>query len=393
MHMNIKIRLALAAALLILSSGAQAKWYSATGTAPILDSTAAARDEAVNDAIRNAMLEAGARVNVEQHFKDGVLQSSSASVKSSIPVRKVQVLSEQKTSGRVTVNIKVLLDDSHVPGTCSASKIKKSVLPTAFMYADQNSAIGAQGVDTINRELARDIYSKLSSSPLLLIRPEQRVNLRGSGSGNSADGQLRENIIALGRQHDSQYLIAGFVESAAASDPGETFVDKMFFQRTRSLSFTVNVYDTATGRVLFTKNYSMECDWPFKQGEYLDLRSERFRGSPFGQRMQQLISEAVTDVVGQLECLSPEAAIIDTDDEGFFIDIGAVNGVAKGMKFSIRQTSQGFEPDGEIYDRRDAARGLYVVHDVYENSARLVPEDLDDNLLNIRVNDKVVLVP
>lgn len=393
MHMNIKLHLTLAAVLLALAGTAQAKWYTATGTAPILSSTSQARDDAVNDAIRNAMLEAGAQVSVEQNFKDGVLQGSSANVKSTVPVRRVQVTSEQKTSGRVTVTVKVLLDDSNVPPPCSASRIKKSVVPTSFMYADQNSALGAQGVDTINRELSRDLYAKLSLSPLLLVRPEQRVNLRGSASGNSADAQLSGNIIALGRQHDSQYLISGTVDAAAASDPGELFITKMLFQRTRSLTFTVNLYDTAAGREVFSKTYSMECDWPFKQGEYLDLRSERFRGSPYGQRMQQLIADAVTDLVTELQCLNPEATIIDTDDEGFYIDMGAVNNVSKGMKFSIRQTSQGFEPDGETYDRRDAARGLYVVHDVYETTARLVPEDLDDNLLNIRVNDRVMLEP
>lgn len=385
-----RLKLAVATTLLLLTTPSFAKWYNVSGTAPIIDSTAQARDAAVNDAIRNAMLEAGAQVSIEQNFKDGVLTGNSMSVKSSIPVRKVMITSEQKTAGRVSVTAKVLLADVHIE-TCAASKIKKSVLPVAFSYSDQAAYQGSQGIDTINRELSSELFSKLSASPVLLMRPEIKANLRGSSSGNSTDTYLRDNLSSLTRQHEAQYLITGTVDSVAASDAGEGVLDKLFYQRTRSLSFTVTMYDGAVGEQLFSKQYSMECDWPFKQGEFMDLRSERFRGSSYGQRMQQLISDAVTDVVQLMQCRMPEATIIDLDDEGFIIDIGRSNAITRGMKFSMVQLSQGFAPDGDTYDRRDDARGLYVVQQVYENSARLIPEDLDNNLLNIRVNDRVIL--
>ena len=174
-----KIKISVLGVIAAISFNAQAAWHTVQGNAPILDSVAQARDDAVNDAIRSARLEAGALVSTQQEFKGGVLLNSDTSVKSNVPVRKVIVVSEQKTRGRVSVTVKVLLDESHV-GSCAASAVKKSVLPITFGYADQTAYQGSAGIDTINRELTLAVTGRLSSIPSLLLRPETNISLRGA---------------------------------------------------------------------------------------------------------------------------------------------------------------------------------------------------------------------
>ena len=374
---------------LMLSLPAFAGWHTVQGQAPILDSVAQARDDAVNDAIYNAKLEAGAQVSIEQDFKGGVLSHQSTNVKSSVPVRKVVVIGEQKTSGRVQVTVKVLLDESHV-SHCAASSVKKAVLPVTFAYADQNAYLGSSGIDTINRELSSYIYSKIAKSPSLLVRNEANINLRGTNQNAAPGNVLTEEIGAIARQYDSQYVLTGTIESAAASDAGENVFDKLFYQRTRTLSFTVNLYEAATGELIYTKNYSMTSDWPFKQGDYLDLRSERFKSSAFGQRMLQLTDLATQEITQALQCRMPEATIIDVEDDGFIIDLGSESGITKGMKFSMIETSENYDINGEAYPQDSDTRGVYIVDRVSRNSAKLRSADLNDNVLNIRLNDKVV---
>ena len=136
----------------------------------------------------------------------------------------------------------------------------------------------------------------------------------------------------------------------------------------------------------------MVSDWPFKQGEFLDLRSERFKGSAFGQRMANLAQQAGDDIAGVLQCRMPEATVIDIDDDGFIIDLGQESGIRQGMKFSLVQTSEGYTPQGDSFDIEDHARGTYVVKQVYRGSAKLSGTDLNDNLLNVRINDKAIPV-
>lgn len=383
---------ALACAAALASFEAQARWHTVQGTAPITGSVSEARDEAVNDAIRNAMLEAGAQVSVEQYYRDGVLASNRMQVKSSVPVRKVTVTEEEKTRGRVTVTVRVLLDDEHMH-TCAASKLRKAVVPVSFAFADQQAQQGSTGgLEDIAAELGYSVWQHLSASPSLLVRPEVHAALRNAGYGNSPDSGLRQNVRGLAANNQAQFVATGMIRSAAASDAGEGVLDKLFYQRTRNLDFSVSVYDARTGDQIYEKDYNMTADWPFKQGEYLDLRSERFKGSGFGARLADLEKRAAQDLIQELQCRMPAASIIDITDDGFIINIGQENGIAEGMKFTIGQTSQTLSPEGDEYNQINKARGVYIVKKVYPNSALLRAADLNDNLLNIRVGDEVSMV-
>jgi hypothetical protein len=392
MHMSPKntLKALFCACAVLASQEAAAKWYTASGTAPILDSVSQARDEAVNDAIRNAMLEAGAQVSIVTDFKGGVLQHSNTSVQSSVPVRRVLVTEEQKTAGRVNVTVKVLLDDAH-QRTCAASSLRKSVVPVAFAYRDQNAYQGSAGIENINSEISNAVYSALSKSPALAVRPPVNATLQGTGYGSSPGGALRDELVGLGRQNQAGFIVTGTIDSTATSDAGSGVLDKLFYQRTRTISFSVSVYDARNGSQLFTQNYQAVTDWPFKQGEFVDLRSEQFKGSAYGARIHQLTERAASDIIAALQCRTPSASIIDIENDGFIIDLGTENGIRPGMKFTIGQTSETVAPDGGTFSRVDRARGVYIVEKAYPTSARLKPANLDDNLLNIRVNDQVQL--
>ncbi len=376
---------------LMLPIPSYAAWHTVQGQAPILNSVAQARDDAVNDAIYNARLEAGAQVSIEQEFKGGILDRQNTSVTSSVPVRKVVVVGEQKTSGRVQVTAKVLLDESHIT-SCAASSVKKTVLPVSFAYADQNAYTGSSGIDTINRELSAYIYSRIAKSPSLLVRGEANINLRGTNQNSAPGNALGDDIAAVARQYDAQYVLTGTVQSAAASDAGENVFDKLFYQRTRTLAFSVNLYEASTAALIYSKSYSMTSDWPFKQGEFLDLRSERFLSSEFGQRMQELCNLATNEITQALQCRMPEATIIDIENDGFIIDMGQESGISRGMKFSMLETSESYDISGTGYSQQDKTRGIYIVEKVSRNTAKLRSSDLDDNVINIRLNDRVVPV-
>lgn len=79
---NLIKKLTVGAALSFASFQGYCTWYVANGSAAIIDGVTQARNDAVNDAIRNALLQAGASVQIEQKYKNGVLESDSVRMKS-----------------------------------------------------------------------------------------------------------------------------------------------------------------------------------------------------------------------------------------------------------------------------------------------------------------------
>ncbi|MBO6258004.1 MAG: flagellar assembly protein T N-terminal domain-containing protein [Succinivibrio sp.] len=377
--------------VLLLSSTASAGWYTAQGSASISSGgVAQARNEAINDAVRNVLLQTGANVSVEQVFHNGVLTSNSMSLKGSAPIRKINVIEEQKTSNKVTVTVRVLIDDKGLK-TCATSKVRKTVLPLSFRYVDQNAFQASAGIEDINRELDSLIYSKLSESPSLVVKPISRSNLKLSGYANSNIQEQRQVISNLARQNEAQYLISGTIQSVAPSDVGENVLSKLFYTRTRSISFRISVIDATTGFEIFNKSYEGEADWPFKQGEFVDLRSDRFRGSAYGERVKQLSDRAYQDVIQSLQCLNPSARVIDLEGDEFLINLGRSNGITKGMEFSLEQSYEGIDRQGNDYQAVEQSHGFYKVVEVYPHAARLRPASLQDNVLNVQLDDIVTL--
>lgn len=391
MHFSVFFKISVLLLAAVAGTPALAGWYTAQGTAAITGSVAAARDEAVNNAVRSVMMQTGAAVNMEETFRNGVMVDSKMRLTGSLPIRRINVIEEQKTSDRVTVIIKVLVDERGIK-TCVGSSLRKSVLPLRMRFVDQNAYTAGAGIDALSEELGDLIYSRLSENPSLNVRPQFYANIRGAGSGNAPDIELRDNIFNIGRQTQSQFLISGLINSIAASDTGSNMLTQLFMARTRSIDFSIDIYDAATGDKVFSQRYSAEADWPFKQGDFIDVRSESFRGSSYGMRVRELAERASTDIVQSLQCRAPSARIIEIDNDDFLIDAGADVGIRPGMLFRINHRFEGTGYAGFDYPREEPAAGTYKVVEVYAHSSRLRSRSLNDNLLNLRLNDTVSVI-
>ena len=149
---------------------ASAAWYTARGSAPIIDGNVAqARREAIDDALRNAALQAGADVSIEQVLENGTLLNERMQVRARSPIRTMRVIEEQESGKAVTVLVKALIDDAAAKHDCYAGNIKKTVLPFLFRYEDPDASLTAAGMDDFDNYLSSLIYGGISQSPALII--------------------------------------------------------------------------------------------------------------------------------------------------------------------------------------------------------------------------------
>jgi hypothetical protein len=367
-----------------LSFQTNASWQVATGIGPN-------REDAVNDAIHNLLMQTGADIRLEQTYKSGVLSGNSYGPGSGNIIKKIVILESQSTLNRTTVKIKAFIDDKKAKVKCTGSTVNKSILPLSFKYADSQSFQGALGIEDVNKELDKMLYDQLTNSATFNTRPVLRLNVINDNGKNVPNKTKLDNLKAISTQYGSQYIITGTINSMSKSKVGNNVITNMLFIPTRTIDFDVEVFDAINQQIIFHKNYSGETDWPFDSNEFIDLRSDRFRGSDYGQRLYDLTSSAAKDLVRELQCAPVSARVIDTKGDDIIINIGRDNGITKDMKFSLAQSSNMISSVGTEYEIHEDAKGLYKVTAVYPHSAKLKPVDLQNNTLNVDVDDIVTL--
>ncbi len=373
---------------LIFSLNATAAWYTAQGNAAIVDGDVkGARESAINDAIRNALLESGASIRISQTSFNGTLTYDNINLRSQSQVKKVTVISEQRTSNSVSVTAKIFIDKNVI--VCDFGHYKKSILPIPIRYVDNYAYQGSAGIDNINEVISTMLYEGISRSNAVMIKPPMPVNVHLVPTANSLTSNLQNNLDNLARVAKTQYVIYGSIRSVSASDVGNNFLTKILYTQTRSIDFNIAVYDVYSKNILFSKNYSGESDWDFKQGERIDLRSNRFINSSYGARLKQLVDIAVEDIIGELHCLPLKAIITNIDGDDIIINEGSKANIRVGDKFSVQHRSKISTADGDNFVAHDTRTYEYEVISVYPDSAKLRPIDYNDSLVNPRVDDLV----
>lgn len=381
------LKLAKVSATLLLASlsfQSYAGWHVATGIGPN-------REDAVNDAIHNLLMQTGADIRMEQTYKDGVLKGNSYGPASNNIIKKIVVTETQYTLNRTTVTIKAFLDDKRAKAKCAGASVNKSILPLSFKYADSQAFQGALGIEDANKELDKMLYDQLANSATFNTRPVLRLNVVSDNGKNVPIKDRLDNYKAISKQYGSQYIITGTINSLSKSKVGNNIITNMIFIPTRTINFDIDVFDAINQRIIFHKNYSGETDWPFESSEFIDLRSDRFKGSDYGQRLYELTSIAAKDLVRELQCAPVSARVIDSKGDDIIINMGSDNGLKKDMKFSLAQSSNMTSSVGNEYEIHEESNGLYKVTAVYPHSAKLKPVDLQNNTLNVDVDDIVTL--
>lgn len=376
--------------LSLLALPAMASWHTAQGVADLASQDIKdARDEAIDDALRSIILEAGANINLVQKTNDGKLVADSMQIKSASPIKQVTVLEEQKADNMLTVKVRAFVDDNM--RVCNFAKVKKTVLPIAFRYEDNDAYQSSTGIEDINKEISALLYKNLSTSNNLNVRPLSHQNLRLNTTSSALTIDDNNNLKGAARQGQAQYVIVGSINSMSVSDSGNNILKQMIYKNTRRISFNVTVYDTLSDMILLNKGYSGEADWDFDQGEFIDIRSNRFLSSAYGHRLRQLVNYAVDDVISSLQCIAPSARVIDKEGDSIIINMGKSSGLKTGMTFNVSHLSTVTDNNGDKYDKYSDYDASYKVEKVYPHSAKLSPKDINSSLVNIALDDLVTL--
>ena len=149
----------IALSLTIYSNTSVGQWYESQGTATIKnDDSKAAKNRAMQNALKKALLVAGASVSSVQQVVNGLLTQDEINIRASGSVNSFELISENYTDNLVTVTIRA--DIFPQEKKCFAADYKKSMLLTRsnLLHREQANIGNIYNIDkTLVKQLANKI--------------------------------------------------------------------------------------------------------------------------------------------------------------------------------------------------------------------------------------------
>ncbi|GEA11626.1 flagellar assembly protein T N-terminal domain-containing protein [Alteromonas sp. KUL49] len=369
--------------LLFIQGQSHAAWYEATGQALIHEGDkGAAKQRATEEALKQALMFAGASINSVQQMTNGLLNNDQITVRSSGDVDSVELISEVWHSDYVTVRLRA--DIFPQTNQCETSPYTKT-LSTAYFSNNQAGHLTDGGLSEFPKALTHKLEYQFAQHSDSL-----NLNYIAPYSAQWRASQVESDVLALSKMSNTQFVIVGEIQDlSVARDAPRTLTFWRGERATRYLRFNMRVFDGINGGLVFDKHYQTKAPWNFDRFTHIDSHSMRFWESPFGESVSATLRNAIDDIDEALSCLPQTSRVIQRSSDSLSIALGRDQGVMPGDRFfayQIREVSDNYQSEHIQYTLHP---GEFKVTQAYANNATLMPVD-DTILANIQVSDFVV---
>lgn len=364
--------------LCLISLPLQAAWYKTIGSAAIINNDEEyARQQAIQDALRQAMLKAGASVSSIQKLSNGALTRDDFQIRANSEVRQYQLLDEEIRDARIFVRVRsyIVADRSG----CSGGLYAKDISLIRFNWQHKDDARYGQ-IYQLDRAVTRALFDRLGQQRQVFVTRSWLDNNLAVEPGKiqQGDSDFARQIQALAVQTDSQYLIFGSIVDASLQQPDQGIADNIFpgawFKNPlRRFTLQLYLYDGLTGQLLEQPFYQTQANWTFDKEAVVDPISQDFWQSSYGMEITSTLNRITEELKGRLQCERPTARIIRIDGLDYHINLGKTNGLKVGDRFRILHKADFTDVNGQEHALRNAAAGTMEVTKVYPENAVLRP--------------------
>ena len=389
MHTMIK-QTFLAFNLLLTSIACDAQWYEAQGHASTAGSTVeVARAKAMENALKKALLVAGANVSSIQQVVNGLLTQDQISIRASGNVNSIELIDEIYSDNLITVTVRA--DIFPKEKQCFALDYKKSILITKsnLMQRQQANVGKIYQIDTaVIRQLNKKLTSNsnYSSGKLLLKSTTEFSRLNNSFN----EEKIKQLAISLADTSDSQYILFSEINDLSFEEQ-RTNAWKIWQQSTypRNFDFTLFLYNGLNGEQIWQNSYQSSAVWDFNKRRNIDVNSTVFWQSAYGNMIDALLDKIVSDIDNNVMCEPSEGKIVQVQGNEITINLGRDHGVKVGDEFTLLHSNNFISQQGKNYIGYNISPFIVKVTKLTKESA--TASTVDKSLLgNIQINDLAV---
>lgn len=313
--------------LLSMSTGASAVWVQAKGSAVITDSgTSKARQLAVQDAMRQATLQAGAQVQSSTQISESVLQSDSVRVRATGKVSDVVVIDEWADNEN---ELYVVLIRANVEAQAPAQsehrsmRYRRKVAVTQLQVSDRRQI---HDLPNIEVELAKEVMRRMQLNENLFaidatdyLLPESMEHF--TGMGNST-GNI---VVDLASRLGVQFIVTGTIR-----DLGVT--KHPLWVQLRHAEIEILVLDGVSGALVsqHRSNGSVVEDRWFDFPTTTPTMNDKFYATPIGYEVHNMINGLVAQVAADMRQIPFTARVIQARGKRVQFDAGATSQLKVG---------------------------------------------------------------
>jgi len=357
--------------LLGLPMTLQAKWYQVTGSAPFVRGELEyARQQALEDALRQALLQAGANVSSLQTLKNGALSQDIFLIRSNGDIRQYQILQEEERSQRLYLTVRAnIRNQLHA---CEGQQYAKGISLIRFSLVDPQQARYGQLFD-INKAVTQALYQRLQNRRQTFVTQRWLDANLGLTPQFFAQGDVRvaPQIQQLARDTESQYLLFGTLDDLSLQQTDDGLISQWFSHPQRVFALHLYLFDGLTGKLQHTFEYQGQAPWTFDKQAKLNVFEQTFWQSPYGAEIGQLLDRASQDLSLQLRCDKPAGRVVKVEGDEFHINLGSKNGIRLGERLLLQHKADYRDDSGMLRSDRRPAAGIMEVKRLYEDSAVL----------------------
>jgi hypothetical protein len=327
------------------------------GQAPIVNSINHARQQALEDAMRQASLRAEAHVVSTQLMSKGMMQKDEIELKSQANIKDVEVLWEGSEQGIYSVTIRA--DVKPVEMCQQGNSLRKAVAVTGFgLVSAKQTSLGQ--LQNIEQDLARVFINTFNDRGQMHALDASHIGLYDNPKfAPSVQNQQRHltTSMALAQNLGAQYIVSGIIRGldtlSTAADRVEqdeswlSLVGLTNEPTERQFVVDVFVHDGFSGALIFSNTYATQGKWNLDRMANIRFASPAFWKSNYGHAVQDLLAGAIDDVSMSLRCQPFMAKIIKTEGKRLHIEALAGAGIRPGDKFSIYRSGTFYNLDLE----------------------------------------------
>jgi hypothetical protein len=366
------------------------QWYESQGTAVIKnDDSKTAKNKAMQNALKKALLVAGASVSSVQQVVNGLLTQDEISIRASGSVNSFELVTENYTDNLVTVTIRA--DIFPQEKKCFAADYKKSMLLTRSNLLHREQAnIG--NIYQIDRTLVKQLANKIESNGIYLdtkLALQTRTEFSRLNQTLAME-KLKRLTMSLASMTDSQYVLYSEIQDISmANDENNSW---QFWQDNvyqRQFNIALYVHDGSTGERILAKQYQSSAPWQFNQRQQIDVSSQNFWRSEYGLQISQTLDTMVIDIDENMMCQPTQGRIVQVAGNSITFNLGKRHGVKVGDEFSLLHANNFVSDDHKSYSGFNISPYKVIVNEVTNDSARATTTE--QHLMdNIQINDLAV---
>ena len=344
--------------LSFMSAHTSAYIVEVEGQAPVTGNINHARQQALEDAMRQASLRAEAHVVSTQLMSKGVMKQDDIKLKGKGSIKDVEILWEDSLNGIYSVAIRA---DVKPVQMCQSkgNNLRKAVAITGFgLVSPKQTSLGQ--LQNIEQDLARVFINTLNDSGQMHALDASHIGLyENPAYAPSSQNQQRHltTSMALAQNLGAQYIVSGIVrgldtlstvaDKAPDDSPWLSLVGLGEEPAERQFVIDVFVHDGFSGALIFSNSYATQGRWNLDRMANVRFASPAFWQSQYGHAVKDLLAGAIDDVSMSLRCQPFMAKIIKTEGKRLHIEALAGAGIRPGDKFSIYRSGTFYNLDLE----------------------------------------------